>query len=173
MSVNSEQIVQVLMRQRTKLLAYIRVIVRDNHMAEDVLQEVSMLAVRKADQIDGAEGIERWVFKAARLEAMNFLRRRHSDPLTLDAAVLDAIDARLTAAAALPDSDVSDALTQCVEQLSPYARRLVQMRYGEGLTGQRLAESLDRKLNTVYVALTRIHHVLQDCVRTRMEQAHG
>src|SRR4051794_21632754 len=47
--IDQESLVIVLLRDRVKLLAYITAIVRDNHLAEDIFQEVALLAVRKRD----------------------------------------------------------------------------------------------------------------------------
>ena len=56
----------------------------------------------------------------------------------------------------------------CLEQLSPCAQNLVKLRYAEGVSGERLAEVVDRSLNTVYVALSRIHRSLGDCIKQRL-----
>jgi RNA polymerase sigma-70 factor, ECF subfamily len=38
----------------------------------------------------------------------------------------------------------------------------------DGISGPRLAEVVDRKLNAVYVALSRIHRSLGDCIKQRL-----
>ena len=58
----------------------------------------------------------------------------------------------------------------CLEKLSPYARRVVELRYVEGLTGSRLAEALNRNLTAAYVAVSRINKTLAECVRNRMAE---
>lgn len=62
----------------------------------------------------------------------------------------------------------ADALKACLERLSPYSRRLIELRYAQGISGPQLAEAVGRKLNTIYVALTRTHRTLAECVRAEM-----
>ncbi len=51
MALEQATVVRILMAERSKLLAYIWSIVRDEHAVEDVFQEVSILAVEKCGQI--------------------------------------------------------------------------------------------------------------------------
>jgi len=175
MAVNTDLIVRILIRQRPQLLAYTWAIVRDNHLAEDVLQDVSVLAVHKADQIDDETHLHRWLRQACRYKALNLLQKLDTKALTLDAvtltldaATLDAMETRWAAHDGDDPADLSDALRHCLAQLTPSARRIVDLRYEQGLSGQRLADALGKKLNTVYVTLTRIHRSLGECIRKQI-----
>jgi len=168
MAVNTDLIVRILIRQRPQLLAYTWAIVRDNHLAEDVLQDVSVLAVHKADQIDDETHLHRWLRQACRYKALNLLQKLDTKALTLDAVTLDAMETRWAAHDGDDPADLSDALRHCLAQLTPSARRIVDLRYEQGLSGQRLADALGKKLNTVYVTLTRIHRSLGECIRKQI-----
>jgi RNA polymerase sigma-70 factor (ECF subfamily) len=61
-----------------------------------------------------------------------------------------------------------DALHECLDELTPNSRKIVEMRYADGVIGKSLAEALGKPVNTVYVALSRIHRRLADCVRRRI-----
>jgi len=170
MSIEQDTIVRVLMRDRALLQAYIWAIVRDNHLAEDILQDVSVLAVNKRGEIHDEAHLDGWLRQTARYKSLNAIQKRDSSPLRLDDRVLEALEASWGDEHEGGTADLVDALQHCVGKLSDYARRLVELRYSQGLSGQHLADAVDRNLNTVYVALTRIHHTLRDCVR---EQADG
>jgi RNA polymerase sigma-70 factor (ECF subfamily) len=72
-----------------------------------------------------------------------------------------------------PTADLVEALRHCLERLSPNARELVKLRYQDGISGSRLAEVVNRQLNTVYVALSRIHRSLGDCIRQHRAMGRG
>lgn len=165
-------LVRVLMRDRGRLLAYIRAIVVDVHLAEDVLQEVSADAVRKADEIRDDRHLIRWLRQAARFRGIDAVRGQSRAPLRLDDTALDRLDAVWDEDAS-PLADHLEALAACVEQLSPYGRRLIGLRYGEGKSGAALAGATGREVNTVYVALSRVHARLRDCVRGRLRASHA
>jgi RNA polymerase sigma-70 factor (ECF subfamily) len=159
--------VVLLLRERVKLLAYIRAIVRDDHLAEDVFQEVAVLAVRKREEIRDRRHFLAWMRLAARHRAMKLARRQHRY-LLLDEALLDQLDEQWAEHDMSSGTDLVEALRYCVERLSPHARNLVKLRYVDGISGLRLAEVVDRRPNAVYVALSRIHRSLGDCIKQRL-----
>ena len=176
MPMTPDNLIRTLMPQRVKLLAFVAAIVGDRHLAEDTVQEVFARAVAKADEINDAEHAVRWARSAARLVAIEQLRAHRRQPMIFDDAVLDAIESRWDQLSAAVSPDLAEALESCVANLSPYARRLIETRYGRGLTGHALADAMQRKHGTVYVALSRIHQTLNHCIRQRlaeMDQAGG
>lgn len=167
LTIDQESLVILLLRERAKLLAYIRGIVRDVHLAEDVLQEVALLALRKRGEIRNGRHFLGWMRLTSRHYALKALRRRHRQPL-VEGALLDQLDEQWGEHDVSPSADVLEALRHCLDKLSPEARHLIELRYAEGISGRRLAEILDRTLNTVYVTLSRIHRSLDDCIRRRL-----
>ena len=67
-------------------------------------------------------------------------------------------------------SDTMQALEMCLGKLSPYSRSVIDCRYRDGHTGEKLAEAVGRKVGSVYVQLSRIHRTLADCVRQRLAE---
>jgi RNA polymerase sigma-70 factor (ECF subfamily) len=157
----------LLLRERIKLLAYIAAIVRDDHLAEDVFQEIAVLAIRKHREIQDQRHFLAWMRLTARHRALKVLRQRKQS-LFLDEELLAQLDQQWAEYDPTPASDLVEALRHCLEELSPYARHLIKLRYADGISGQRLAEAVDRQLNAVYVALSRIHRSLGDCIRRRL-----
>lgn len=172
MPVNEDTVVRTLLSHRLGLLAYIEAIVRDTHLAEDVFQDVSSLAFQKREQIDDAVHLLKWLRRTARYRASYSMRQRHTQPMMFDDALLDEMDAQWIAAvgAAANETDRVEALRHCLGELTPNARKLIDLRYNENKSGQDLAEASGKQLNTVYVALTRIHRTLADCIRKRMDE---
>ena len=165
--VDQESLMILLLRERVKLLAYIRAIVRDEHLAEDVYQDVAILAIRKRDKIRDPRHFLAWMRLASRQRALQVLRQRGHQVL-LDESLLDRLDEQWGEHDQHSSTDLTEALRHCLERLSSRARNLVRLRYAEGISGARLAAGLDRSLNTVYVSLSRIHRLLGDCIRQRL-----
>lgn len=170
MPVDPKTIARIGMRDRARILAYIRVIVRDAHIAEDVLQEVHALAIEKADQIESEARLGQWLRGAARRVALRTLRDRAQAPSPLDAAALDSLDTQwdYLDASADQSADALKALDHCLGELSDNARRIIDWRYREKLTGKQIAEKLDRTPDSLYVTMSRIHAQLGKCVRAKL-----
>jgi RNA polymerase sigma-70 factor, ECF subfamily len=165
--IDQESLMILLLRERVKLLAYIRAIVRDEHLAEDVYQDVAVLAIRKCEEIEDQRHFLAWMRLTSRHRALKILQQRRRQVL-LDESLLDRLDEQWVEHDQRSSADLTEALRQCLERLSPRARNLIRLRYAEGISGERLAADVDRSLNTVYVSLSRIHRSLGDCIRRRL-----
>ncbi len=160
--------VRGLMRRRVLLLGFAYAIVRDHHLAEDALQEVASEVLRQASEITDEEHLARWLTRAVRLRAIDAARRRSRGPSPLGPEAVLALEARVAEDA--PQGERLDALRACLATLSPYVRRLLALRYGEGLSGAALGQAVGRETNTIYVALARAHKALGACVRERVRR---
>lgn len=168
MAISPDELVQALIEERVKLMAYIRSIVPDYHLAEDVFQEISMLAVRKSDDIKDRSHLMGWLRLSARHRAINASKKNKRKCLPLDEELIVKLDQVWSDYDEKSLSEEGEALEQCINQLSASAKRLVYLRYSEGLTGEQLAKKLNRPTNSTYVTLSRIHSTLRRCVRDRL-----
>lgn len=57
MPLDRKTVIRVLMTERDRLYAYIWSLIGDVHLAEDVLQEVSLLAADKADEVSNEQAL--------------------------------------------------------------------------------------------------------------------
>jgi RNA polymerase sigma-70 factor (ECF subfamily) len=169
-------VVRALIRDRVKLLGYIWAIVRDHNLADDLFQDVTVLAIERAEKINDEGHLLLWSRKAARFKALEVLRSKAYRMALLDDDVLDMLEADWAAADSTSTCEEADHLRSCVEQLTPRAKEIVHLRYTEGLSGIQVAETIEIKVESVYVALARIHRNLAECIRRRRlqaENAHG
>ena len=157
---------RALFRDRARLLGYVTAIVRDPHLADDVFQDVTLLAIQRAGRIGSAEHLLLWARKTARYKAMEALRARGGS-VALDDDVLDALEAEWNGLDSQAADERVDDLRACMQRLSPRARRVLDLRYGEGLSGAQVAGMLAIGVASVYVTLSRIHKALRDCMTRR------
>jgi len=170
MALDQDGLVQLLMSHRAMLLGYIALIVGDPHQAEDVFQELAVVVFRKGTSLGGAEEFPAWARQVARFKALNALRQRLSAPKAIDESILDLLESRWSETDRVAGPVVSDALRECLRNISPQSRRLIELRYGENLSGKALADRIGQQLNTVYVALSRVYRALAACVKHRMSR---
>lgn len=165
MPVDRNLVIKTLLTDRVGLFSYIWTIVGDEHLAEDVFQEVSMLAIDKASQIEQAQTLGVWIRRSARNLALTALRQRGRDRHVFDDDLLDQLDADWRGYAAADETESIDALRDCLRKLTPRAQQVVRLRYVDGLSGPRLAEAMGRSLTAAYIAVSRANRSLADCVR--------
>jgi RNA polymerase sigma-70 factor (ECF subfamily) len=153
-----------------RLYAFILSLLPDRADAHDALQETSVVLLRRFDdfrfQPDGAErevnAFIKWGCGIA-FNQVRRLRRQRAQSLQFSDQVLDRI-----AVARQRHSDLLESrrrfLPECVGKLVDSDRNLLFRCVDTTTTIKAVAEQLDRPVNTVYKALTRIRATLKTCI---------
>jgi RNA polymerase sigma factor (sigma-70 family) len=167
MGLSQEDVIHGLWKDRAKLLAYIGAIVLNEHhdLAEDIYQDVVVLALQKASEIESQQHLIGWARKAAKFKAIDYLRRNKLHPKHLSPDVLDLMEQQWEEAWKVGSLSMVGALRACLKQLTPRARKLIDLRYGDQLDGASIAQILGVKVHSIYMALSRIYHTLEECIR--------
>lgn len=168
MDADRNRVLKTLLADRVRLFSYIWSIVRDEHMAEDVFQDVSMLAMDKATEIEDPVNLRVWIRRTARHKALQAVQARSRDALVFSSDAMDQLDRAWDDEATAAPDEAIDALRFCLEKLTPNAQRIVKLRYTDSLTGKQLADALGKNLTATYVAVSRVNKTLSDCVRKQL-----
>jgi RNA polymerase sigma-70 factor (ECF subfamily) len=166
MTLETDTIVQVLLRERLRVTALAASVIRDVHAADDIFQQVVLAALEARTQFRNPEHLLAWSLRTARHRAVDLARSRQLRPLPDE--VLDLLEARSAEPVAAEWSDRDEALHHCVGRLAPSAQQLLHMKYGEGLTAGTIAHRLRRTPDAIYQSLCRIHRCLRQCVERRL-----
>ena len=161
MAMEPDSIVQVLLRERVRVMASATAIVRDVHAADDIFQQVVLTALQAADQFRDPGHVLAWALRTARHRALDLANRRRLIPLPDQ--VLDLMEADWADPAG-PWSDQAEALHRCLGRVAGPAREVLRLRYADGLTAVAIAGKLRRTADAVYQMLSRTHRALRTCV---------
>ena len=147
------------------LFRYIVSLVRDQHLAEDILQEVFIRIYRKLRWLREPQAFRAWTYQIASREAFRYLNRerRWSEQVRDE-----------TTLAALPANEprefpreLIESLPQLVESLSPASRAVVVLFYLHELSLVETAAVLDIPVGT---AKSRLAYGLEKLRRTFEEK---
>ncbi len=172
--VNRDDLVRHFARTRTQTLGYLRVLVRDPHLAEDLLQETWLVVMKKLDSFDEARDFDAWVRGIARNLVKNALRSsvRQAMHVTYvpSPELVEAIE-RVHETTPRDHSEVMEQklqyLSDCVKQVSPANRPLLELRYKEGASIRDIARRMSRGEGAVQVALSRVRQFILRCMEER------
>ena len=171
MSLEADEIIRVLMAERNKLVAYAWSILGDFNMGEDVVQEVALLAMAKGGERADRPRLTVWLRRATRLKSLEALRQKKRTGAILSEEALDKLEPHWAAydqQSDLAEPAMAEMLRACFQGLTHNQRRLLTLRYADGLRSSEIAERLDMNVETVYRALTRAHRSLADCVQSKL-----
>lgn len=143
------------------LFRYIVSLVRDQHLAEDILQEVFIRIYRKLRWLREPEAFRAWTYQIASREAFRYLNRerRWSEQIRDETTL-----AALPASEPMPfPRELIDSLPQLVGNLSPASRAVVVLFYLHELSLVETAAVLDIPIGT---AKSRLAYGLEKLRRT-------
>lgn len=161
-----EEAFRHVLAHRTVLLACVKAIVRDPHLAEDTLSDVTMEIVRNWEKYDSSRPFAPWARGVARRVALANLRKAGRLVPTLDDEVLELLGSELESRGGESLFErYKEQLGECLGKLSENARRLVQARYFQNRSYDELASEENRTPGALYVAFTRIHQSLARCLK--------
>jgi RNA polymerase sigma-70 factor (ECF subfamily) len=165
--------VRILLSERSGILSYLFGISSDIHAAEDVFQDLVIKVTQKRPEISDRDHVLAWARAAGRNALIDALRKRRRQRVVFDTDVLDQLEADWQRFDRPTQATRVEALRQCLGELNPAARQLIEMRYADGLSGQQMADSLKRPRGSLYVSLSRVYRALAECVRRRIEVVDG
>jgi len=167
---DAAQIAQLVVKHRHGLLAYLYGVLPDAHVAEDLFQEVCVVAVQKAAEFQDGTNFVAWARTIARNKLREHLRRRSG--VAVDDAFFDELESAFDDVRAKVEPDLrKEALRRCLGEIQDRARQMLVWRYDEGLSAAMIADRSGQSRAAVNSLLQRIREILRDCVQRRSAEA--
>lgn len=151
------------MKCQNVVAAFVRTSIRDEHHAEDVIQEVAQAAAAHFDQYDDSRPFAGWAIGIAKQKIAQHIRKQKRDRHVFN----DEVIAELATAhedVAGEAHQRSAALNRCIEQLKGRNRKVLEMRYLRSMKPSDVAERMGMSTNAVFVMLHRVRQALASCI---------
>jgi RNA polymerase sigma-70 factor, ECF subfamily len=165
-----DQILRELTQQRRMLYAFIRALVSDPHLCEDILQEVFVVAVSKCDEFTAGTNFPAWTREIARRVALAQLRKSGRAPVSLDPETIDRMEGAIEVSSQVWDEE-RQALKECLKQLPAESRRVIEMRYVSEISLAQIGETAGRSPDGIKALLKRLRQTLAECVSARLHRS--
>jgi RNA polymerase sigma-70 factor, ECF subfamily len=155
--------------------------VRDRELAEDLAQETFIKVLNAIKSYDPQYKFSSWIFKIANNAAIDQLRRRELDTLSLDgsphartpeemhATALQLGDRRETPLQEAEARELGSAIERAIARLRPEYRACILLRHVEGHSYEEIAQILDLPLGTVKTHIHRARNELRVYLEDRRE----
>ena len=164
LSGDQSAISQLIERHSRRVREYIRMMVKDNDVADDIFQETFIKAVRVIDEgryTDNGKFLS-WILRIAHNQVIDYFRSRKQQKLVTEADagynVLGTLRfAEHTVEDDMVSAQISSDVRHLVDMLPDEQREVVMLRYYSGLSFKEIAEQTDVSINT---ALGRMRYAL-------------
>ncbi|MBK7908087.1 MAG: sigma-70 family RNA polymerase sigma factor [Gemmatimonadetes bacterium] len=150
--------------------------VRDATAAEDLAQDAFIKVLNHIDKYRPEFKFSSWLFKIANNIAIDHLRRRHLDTISMDgspnatsasdveATSFELADQGENALDELTAKELGSAIERAIASLRPEYRNCIMLRHVEGRSYEEIAATLDLPLGTVKTYIHRARHQLRDAL---------
>jgi RNA polymerase sigma-70 factor, ECF subfamily len=139
---------QLYSRHHVRIYRFALRFLNDEAAAEDTVSEVFIDVWRQAERFEGRSQVTTWLLAIARNKALSMLRRRSNEEL--DDEVAEFIeDPSDNPEAAMFKSQRASVLQDCLTQLSPAHREIVDLVYYHEKSVEEVAEIISVPANTV------------------------
>ncbi len=147
--------------------------VRNRELAEDLTQDTFIKVLQHVDRYRPEFKFSSWLFKIANNVAIDHLRRRQLDTVSMDgsphALTSDAVEATSFDVSAHDESaldqlearELGSAIEAAIAQLRPEYRSCILLRHVEDKSYEEIAATLDLPLGTVKTYIHRARHELR------------
>lgn len=169
---SSEEIAILWTKAQPTVSAFISSMLPDFHQAEDVLQQVAVIVVRKFEQYDPAQPFISWALGIAKNEVLKSRRAFVADRHVFDEELCEQLTDGYQESVK-EFEDVRSALAHCMRGLRGRAKNIMELRYGLDLKPAAIAKKVDMQPGAVRVLLHRVRGALRDCINKRLGKAGG
>jgi RNA polymerase sigma-70 factor (ECF subfamily) len=150
--------------------------VRDSATAEDLAQDSFIKVLNNLDKYRPEFKFSSWLFKIANNVAIDALRKRQLDTISMDgsphagtASEVEASSFELADDAESPLDELASRelgaiIEQAIAQLRPEYRNCIMLRHVEGRSYEEIAATLDLPLGTVKTYIHRARHQLREAL---------
>jgi RNA polymerase sigma-70 factor (ECF subfamily) len=164
---------ELIRRYERPVFALLFRMVRDRELAEDLAQETFVKALNAIESYRPEFKFSSWIFKIANNAAIDHLRRRELDTLSLDgsphAETPEAMQATALQIGARQESpldaveakELGGAIEAAIGRLRPEYRSCILLRHVEGRAYEEIAEILNLPLGTVTTYIHRARNELR------------
>jgi len=164
---------ELVRRYQRPVFSLIYRMVRDRELAEDLAQETFVKVLNAIGSYRPEFKFSSWIFKIANNAAIDQLRRRSLDTLSLDgsphaetaeaieATTLQVGDGRENALDEVANRELGGQIEAAIAQLRPEYRNCILLRHVDGRPYEEIAEILDLPLGTVKTYIHRARNELR------------
>src|SRR5690606_7289608 len=164
---------ELVRRYERPVFSLIYRMVRDREAAEDLAQDTFIKVLNHIDRYRPEFKLSSWLFKIANNVAIDALRKRQLDTISMDgsphaasaaeveASSFDVVARQENALDELEAKEIGGAIETAIAQLRPEYRACILLRHVEGRSYEEIAATLDLPLGTVKTYIHRARHELR------------
>lgn len=162
---------KLILKHQWSVRAFLLVRLSRKHEAEDLAQETFLTAWKNIGKFDPSRPFAPWLRGIAENHLCNHLRKFRAEPIGGNEALQLILDQyAATEPSVRNESDLAEAMRECLAGIQGEARELLMSRYAEGRSMAEICASTGKKHSAITMKLHRLRLALAACVEGRLAQ---
>ena len=167
---NNKAVETIYRHYQASLYAFIRLRVRDEAAAEEILNDTFMIAIQKPEQYNGTSEFKTWLCGIAKNVCGTWMRKQNSgiakSMIAVDEEVFDNLPSPdWDIVARIESQEMDDVLRECIDKLPATHKEAFFWSWFEEEPMDVVAERLDCPIGTVKSRLFNARAKIADCVK--------
>ncbi|MCF7958337.1 MAG: sigma-70 family RNA polymerase sigma factor [Phycisphaerae bacterium] len=162
---------EILVREnQDMLMTYLRAVVRDKSIYDDLFQETMLVVWQKLADYDRSRPFGPWLRGIAGKIVLAHLRKAKNDALLVNAETLEYLSGQLHHISENSGDtwdEKTEVLTFCIKALPDNHRQAVKLRYFQQMPVSNIAETTKTSTEAIKKRLQRARSQLLDCLRRK------
>jgi RNA polymerase sigma-70 factor, ECF subfamily len=165
---NSSDIFQNYWNKAYPVLAgYIRNFIFNQQDFSDILQDVTLIALKKFDSFDHERNFQSWIVGIAKYEILSRRKKYAKNPIIYKEEIFEKVTERYLEL--IPElEERMAALKNCLSKLSKKDRKMLLNKYSKKKKINELADEIGIQHSTLRVKFYRLRNFLKVCVTSRL-----
>ena len=142
------------------------------HQADDLAQDVFLVAYQKLDVFTGQSKFSTWIIGIARRKALQYLRKRSTQRKNnrqyFEAGLIEQQMSHLQQETDEVGRTRAEVLKSCLTELPDRSARLINQFYFQEMTAVEIAAMHDQSRSAIRTKLLRIRKVLLRCINSKL-----
>lgn len=161
-------------RYSRALYAFIRMRIKNDEAAEELVNDTFMIAFRKPAHFDGSASFKTWLFGIAKNVCGTWIRKQRSrgagksismDQVDILDEVIEKVADYQDAHAFLEEAELDEAIKLCIDKLPVRQRETLHWSWFEELSVNEVAERMSCSTGTVKAQLFNARNKVMNCLR--------
>lgn len=172
MAERTEEFLQLLAEHERRLGIYVHGLIACPQDAQDILQEGKLVMWRAFEQFEPGTNFAAWGRKILFHQILSFRRKAKRQPFELlSEHILELLSTESDTAIRENRWDAREkALSGCLGKLNAENQQLIEMRYRDEASIEKIAHRLERTECAIYRQLSRVRQSLFECVEKTLRQ---
>lgn len=161
--------IQLLSMHQRHLNSFIRTLVHTYADADDIMQDTSLALWEKRRNYDSRRDFFSWACGVAHIQVLRHRRKSANDRLWFDDDVLNQLATQMAQDAELYEFR-REALDKCIDLLPDGDRKVVELRYQDGMNLDVLSQQLGSSVRSIQRTMARVRRALHRCVSATLRE---